>query len=62
MKSVCHKHKGSAATSGFFVLLPLTDLIENLNYPNDGDEIPQVGKQVLEEISELVDEPKNHSL
>jgi PAS domain S-box-containing protein len=62
IKSIGHKLKGSAATAGFFVLLPLTDQLEYLDYPENGQEILLLGKQILDEISELVDELKNHSI
>lgn len=62
IKSIGHQLKGAAATAGFFVLLSLTEQMENLDYPGNGHEILQIGKQLLEEISELVDELKNHTL
>jgi CheY-like chemotaxis protein len=62
IKSIGHKLKGAAATAGFFVLLPLTDQLEYLDYPENGQEILLLGKQILDEISELVDELKNHSI
>ncbi|HSI76026.1 MAG TPA: PAS domain S-box protein [Lunatimonas sp.] len=62
IKSVGHQLKGAAATAGFFVLLPLTEQMEYLVYPENELQILQVGKQLLEEISEVLDELKNHSL
>jgi len=62
IKTLVHKLKGAAAAAGFFVLLPLTDQIENLDSQRDGDKILHVGKQVLEEVSELVEELKNHTV
>lgn len=61
IKSIAHKLKGAASTMGFLILLPLTDLIENMTYPKQEDEILKVGRLVLEEISELFEELKNHS-
>ncbi|WP_158858198.1 PAS domain S-box protein [Lunatibacter salilacus] len=60
IKSVGHQLKGAAATAGFFILLPLTDQMENLEYPENEHQILHVGKQLLSEISHLVNELKNH--
>nr|MBI1230855.1 PAS domain S-box protein [Cytophagales bacterium] len=60
IKSVVHKLKGAAATTGFFLLLPLTDAIETMDYPGQEEDILCTGKKILEEISALVEELKQH--
>ncbi|WP_439483954.1 response regulator [Cyclobacterium plantarum] len=52
---VGHKLKGSAATAGFFRLLPLTDQLEKRADSGKNQELFELGKQIREELDYLLE-------
>ncbi|WP_162416136.1 response regulator [Cyclobacterium roseum] len=49
-----HKLKGSAATAGFFVLLPLTDRLERKAENNNDSQLFEIGKKIQQELDYLL--------
>lgn len=49
-----HKLKGSAATAGFFVLLPLTDRLQSTAENSSNGELFEIGEKIQQELNYLI--------
>jgi PAS domain S-box-containing protein len=52
---ICHKLKGSAGTTGFFILLQLTDELEKLEESANNKHLFEIGSKIMEELEYLLE-------